>query len=401
MSIINPNLKFLRKSYYDKNIEGCLLEGSSRSGKTWAIVDFLLWLCSKKETNATIHILKETYNSFKTTLFEDFQRRLPDYEIHDSPFGRVENISRYNLFGNNIHFLSTDKPSKTLGSGCDYFWMNEILEISKAVFDQKEQRCRKFWWGDYNPSFTDHWLYDATDNRPDVQTLTTTFLDNPFVSAKEKKKILSYELTPENINNGTADEFLWKVYGLGQRGAMKGQIFKYVTWIEEFPDIGFWYAMDFGFTNDPTCLVKVGIEQKNLYLELLIYEPIENPALINSMFKEIGIRKTKPIISDSSDKYTGENKGTVEMVKDLKKMNWKISKVKKTKYVNYWISKLKEYKIHIVINNLSGFAKKEQQNYKWREINGIQINQPVDNYNHFWDSARYGLMGIEKKSKIY
>ena len=35
------------------------------------------------------------------------------------------------------------------------------------------------------------------------------------------------------------------------------------------------------------------------------------------------------------------------------------------------------------------------ENYKWREINGQHINEPIDKFNHFWDAAGYGLLGME------
>ena len=56
----------------------------------------------------------------------------------------------------------------------------------------------------------------------------------------------------------------------------------------------------------------------------------------------------------------------------------------------FWLTSMKKKKIHIVKNHLYKQALKEQQNYKMKEIAGIQINQPVDKWNHIWDAARYG-----------
>jgi len=38
--------------------------------------------------------------------------------------------------------------------------------------------------------------------------------------------------------------------------------------------------------------------------------------------------------------------------------------------------------------------------YKWIEINGIQINQQIDKYNHFWDMARYDHMAWNSQYEI-
>jgi hypothetical protein len=47
--------------------------------------------------------------------------------------------------------------------------------------------------------------------------------------------------------------------------------------------------------------------------------------------------------------------------------------------INYGISLLKKFKIHIV--DCDEF-REEQGNYKYREINGIKLDEPIDDFNH-------------------
>lgn len=437
----NPNFVFLKKSISEQNYNdqgelksgyrGCALEGSSRSGKTWSGVDIIIWLCLYVEKACTVNIYRETYNEFKTTLYDDFKRRLDDYGLAN-PFHNAKEVKSFRIGKSTIYFLGDGKH----GGGCDYAFFNEIMFINNSVFDQTEMRCRKFWWADYNPSVTDHWFFDKVLSRPDVGFLRTTYLDNKFVSVQERNKILSYDpwlpgsyivkdenilcynkitkkvepITktnqppphPSNVANGTADEFLHKVYGLGLRGAMKGVIFSSVVYIDKFPeDKAYTYANDFGFTTDPNALVKYAEDTYNIWVELLAYQPIENPDELSDYFDKVGIERTIPIACDSSDKYTGENKGTIEMVKGLKKQGWKAFKISKTKSVMFWINSMKTKKIHIIKNGLYHFAKKEQQNYRMKEINGIAINQPIDAYNHFWDAARYGHISHNSQNTIH
>jgi PBSX family phage terminase large subunit len=425
---INPNFQFLVESCTEQEYDngelitgkrGVVLEGSSRSGKTYSSIDLIILLCVRYETNCVINVVKETYNEFKTTLYNDFSKRLNDFGLHN-PFEDAKEVSSFKIFNNKINFLGADKPSKFHGAQCDYLWLNEPLPISQAIFDQAEMRCKKFWWMDLNPSLTEHWIFNSVITRPDVGFLRTTFEDNPFVSIPERNKILSYEPWKEdsyevidgviyynneivdeknqpppnleNIEAGTADEFMWKVYGLGLRGAMKGQIFKNVTYIDEFPDIAYTFGLDFGFTNDPTSLVKFAKEGKDIYLELLIYHPIDTPEELDATLEAVGADQYTPITADSSDKYTSERKGSVQMVRDLFDLGWEISKVTKTKSIMYWLTKMKECKIHIVRNDMYKHAKREQENYMFKEVNGILINQPEDKYNHFWDGSRYAFM---------
>ena len=103
----------------------------------------------------------------------------------------------------------------------------------------------------------------------------------------------------------------------------------------------------------------------------------------------IGIEKYIPITADSSDKFVSAKYGAQEMVKDLQKYGWNIQKASKKGNKVDWIRKLKEYHLHIVI---SPEFKKEQQSYRWRTVNGIQINEPIDKFDHLWTSVFYGLI---------
>jgi hypothetical protein len=438
----NPNYFLLYKAINDQKYNdlgelvsgyrGAALEGSSRSGKTWSGVDIIICLCLYVEESCTINIYRETYNEFKTTLYDDFKRRLDDYEL-PNPFHNAKEVKSFRIGKSTIYFLGDGKH----GGGCDYAFFNEMMFIQQSVFDQTEMRCRKFWWADYNPSVTDHWFFDKVLTRPDVAFLRTTYLDNKYISAGERNKILSYEpwkpgsyvvkegvilcynkfsgkvepVTnanqppphPTNISNGTADEFMWKVYGLGLRGAMKGVIFPYVEWIDSFPEEkGIIYPNDFGFTTDPNVFGKYAEDEFNIWIEPLCYEPIETPRELASLLESLGIEKTAIIPCDSADKYTGENKGTVEMVKGLRKEGYvNAYKISKTKSVMFWLNSMKTKKIHVVKNHLYKYALKEQQNYRMKEINGIAINQPIDKWNHIWDQARYGHIAHNSKSQIF
>ena len=399
--VINPNLLHLFNTFRKGEKSGAVLEGSSRSGKTWSSVDFIIWYCSTIRTDATINIIKETYKSFKTTLYEDFNRRLPMYGI-SSPFADRQEVASFKLFGNTINLLGADSETTIQGVGSDLFYINESLEIPKAIFDQFEQRCRGFFWLDYNPKVVDHWIYNNVCKRPDIAFLKTTFLDNPFISKQEKRKILSYEPWhpddrelpveerrdhPINIEAGTSDEFMWNVYGLGMRTAMKGLIFPNVTWIKEWPShidvIG--YGSDIGYTNSPSTIVQGGVDhnlrpgqkKKDLYLKLNFYSPTPAP----SDYVEAQLMHTDRslgVVNDSADPiYTSKCRQAGILAYLTKKFAGS---------VKAGISLLKEYNIHIVD---SPHWRVEQSGYKYREIHGIATEEPIDDFNHAWDAARY------------
>ena len=367
-----------------KSGSNALLEGGSRSRKTFGGIDFLIHYCTMNDRKV-INIIRETYNSFKTTLYLDFSRRLPEFGI-ESPFGSVKEIPQFHLYGNQINFLGADNPNKFLGAGCDVFWINEALDVNRQIFDQSEQRCREFWWMDYNPKNTDHWVFDL-EKRPDVKLKQSTLFDNPFVSAIEKRKIMSYEPTPENIAHGTADDYMWKVYGLGERAALSGLIFPDVTWIDSFPtgDMD-WvaYGLDFGHTNSPSALVRCGAFMNNLYLQGLFYAPCDNPRELALILDEHKAGVNGSVVWCDAAEPMPYNQ--------LRAMGYDVIPAPKPQgSVLAGIDIMKSKKIHIVNND---DFRKEQLNYKWREINGYKINEPVKAFDHYWDGSRY-CCGIE------
>ena len=143
-------------------------------------------------------------------------------------------------------------------------WINEAFETEQDAFRQLNQRLTDFFIMDYNPCFTEHWILDSIRTRPDVFFHHSTMLDNPFLPDAIRSEILAYDPSnPVNVQNGTASDYHWQVYGLGIGAKLEGIIFPYVTWLTEFPkDLSYSYSMDFGYVNDPSVLVKIHIDQR-------------------------------------------------------------------------------------------------------------------------------------------
>ena len=385
---ISPNLTFLRNNYL-QGTSGVILEGSSRSTKTWSGIDFLLWLCSFNQ-NLVINIIKETHASFKTTLYNDFNRRLPMYGLA-SPFADKKEVSSFSLYGNRVNLLGADNAAKFHGAGCDVFWINEALDVSQDIFDQSEMRCRKFWFMDYNPKVTDHWIFERVEPRDDAKLLKTTFVDNPYISAPEKRKILSYNPNnPENVRQGTADDYMWNVYGLGLRSAPEGLIFQHVTWIEKFPENceHVYWGLDFGYTNSPTVLGRAGIIGNDLFAECLFYEPTPS---INELLPVLRTYcPNETVWADPSGDSGGRG-----MISLSRRNGFRVLAASTFPgSIKYGISLIKKFKIHLVDHPA---VRKEQSNYRYREVQGIRLDEPVDDHNHFWDQLRMSLMSNIRK----
>ena len=384
---INKNFAFLVQQERNPSKRGSILEGSSRSGKTISSVDFIHYIGARIGTGYTINVLKETYNSFKTTLYDDFKKRMTDFGV-EHPFDRSREVVTFDLLGNKINFIGADKASKAHGMSCDYMYCNEMLDIENDFFDQAEMRCRKFWWGDYNPKVTSHWVYDKIIPRDDIGFLHTTFKDNPFISDIEKNKILSYEDTPENRRQGTVDTYKWKVYGLGVRAAMEGLVHPNVIWISDYQwdilTLGYEeeaWGLDFGYTTDPSALVQARVMGNELFLRKRLYIPTPNSDILGQYLETI-IPTDAVIWADSADPG---------MINDLKVMGFPVYAITKFRgSINYGNGLINKFRVHIVRDD---DFRKEQENYKYKVINGIRLNEPEDKWNHLWDASRYAALG--------
>ena len=375
MRKINPNLRQIFKSYKDPEKNGVVLEGSSRSGKTWSVVDFIPYYCSKNN-GKTINIIRETYHSFKTTLYLDFNKRFPDFGLI-SPFADVQERSTFRLFGNQINLIGADKPSKFMGAGCDVLWLNEAIHVDQKIFDQAEMRCSEFFIMDYNPEVTEHWIYASVIPRNNVDFLRTTFLDNPSIPENQKNKILSYDPSnPENVEQGTANRYMWDVFGLGKRARKEGAIYKNWRsgqWPED-KELTIIHGLDWGFT-DPFSLIEVGIDEptKQIYVRQKVYqtELIKWRKAVSD-----NVRVGQVIVCDSA--VPGN-------IHELRMDNHEAYGAWKGKgSILKGITWLQGYSI-VVCN--SPDIEHELNNYEW----AVKENTPIDKYNHACDSIRYAV----------
>lgn len=352
----------------------------------------IIWALEGRGYSHTIARQKLTW--VKATILKDFQEICAAYQIPVTPrinVNRPEQV--YYINGSEFAFFGLDYPEKLHGRAQDIFWINEGMEVDRMSFDQLEMRTRLMGIIDYNPYDDTHWIF-ALHARPDVAVIRSTWWDNKENLPRTIiNKILGYEPTPENIAKGTADAYMWSVYGLGEKAMLKGVIFPYWDIVESIPenarDLGL--GLDFGYTNDPTALVEIYEMDNELYLNELIYErgltntsPYEEVETISKRLKllEIGNRD---ITADSSEPKS---------IQELGNDGWQVDPADKgPDSVSHGIDLMKSYKIHITRRSINLDA--ERRKYKWAEDkNGKSLQKPIDEFNHLIDAARYRISKV-------
>ena len=367
------------KPYYDvkqstKRI--CVLQGGTRSGKTYSILLALIEFAYKNRgKNLFITIARKTFPALRGTAMRDFFEILKKENIYDE---RLHNKSSalYHLYGNVIEFISVDQPQRVRGRKRDVLFLNECNEFGFEEYTQLALRTTYKIIIDFNPSDEYHWLYSQIidSDRDDVDFHISTYKDNPFLDEETVKEI-------ERLQE--VDENLWRVFGKGERGVATETIFPSFNIIDSIPDNAKEIALglDFGFSADPTSLVKVYKHDLDLYIDELLYEKGLTNQDIAHRIKELGVDRSIEIYADSAEPKS------IEEIFRMGNINIKPAK-KGADSIRIGIDVLKRHKINITKRSIN--AIKEFRNYKWIKNKNNEItNKPIDAFNHAVDTVRY------------
>ena len=372
---IQSNVVFKHLVRSDKKI--IINQGGTRSGKTYNILLFIIFYYCLRNTKKIITICRKTFPALRATVLRDFISILRKYDLYKEEYHN-KSSSEYSLFGNLIEFISLDQPVKVRRRKRELLFINEANELHYEDWQQLLFRTSEKIILDYNPSEEYHWIYDKIIPRDDADFLKTNYQDNPFLEKTLVDEIERLQFT---------DEQYWQIYGLGEKGISKAVIFNYVEYNSipsdaEFVALG----MDFGFTNDPTALVKIYKKDLNLYIEELLYRTMMTTNDIHNFLKNNIINQT--IYADSAEP---------RIIEELRRMGWSIRPSLKGKdSINAGIDLLKRYKLHIHKDSTN--AIQEFRNYKWKEDrSGKLTNTPEDKNNHITDAVRYATYSILSK----
>lgn len=352
----------------------CSLQGSSRSGKTYSIVQFLCMLCFNR-AGTTVSIIRAGMPSIKRTVYRDFKDVMLSFGWWDDKSMNKSEFVYTFPNGSWIEFFSTDNEQKVRGSKRKILFVNEANELSFIEWQQLQMRTTEFSILDYNPSFSeDHWINQVNEEK-NTYWFISTYKDNPFLEPKVIAEIESLKWKNPS---------LWRIYGLGLRAVVEGLIFENVV-IDDYVPIDArkhrWIGVDFGYSNDPTAIIDVSLWGNDLYLDERCYQ---TKMLTGDIIRELKrIEGSPEIISECADP---------RLVDEISNAGLNIKAV--TKYpgsVNAGIMKMQQYRIHITRRSTN--LRKEFNNYTWQQNkDGKWLNVPVDMWNHGIDGVRYCVL---------
>lgn len=370
------------KAYLDK-ARVIANKGGTRSGKTYSVMQLLLVILMTKKKS--VSVVSETLPHLKRGALRDFRNIL---NIEGLVEGKEYKENKSDLTftfsnGSYIEFFSVDNWGKVKGPGRNILFMNECNRISYETYRQLAVRTTETIFLDWNPD-AEFWYEENIMSRENTIEIHSTYKDNPHLGEVQIKEIEA------NRHN----EQWWRVYGLGLTGHIEGTIYRPFIQIDELPEarsrMRHVYGLDFGYSNDPTALVDVYIDEagRKIYVDEIIYETGLLNSDIAQRMAEAGISKATEIFADAA-----EPKSVDEIGRKVYRYNVKPAYKKD---LLSQIQFLQQFEIYVTTRSLNVI--KESRQYKWKEDrDGNAVNEPIDAFNHAMDALRYAVFTALRK----
>jgi len=358
----------------DKKI--IILQGGGDAGKTVTALQYFAH-DSKNNPKIITTVTAPDLPNLKRGAIRSFQKYVePDFS-HNIKQYNISNTTYHFKNGSEIEFKSFKDELDARGSERDNLFMNEGNSMSYQLFWQLYRKTRRKVVIDYNPTaafwvheiimkdpmFAGKWIYIQLDHR-----------HNPFLTPEEHE---AYERI--------SDKDLFAVYSRGETGKVSGLVLGHFKKIDVMPPCDrYIWGIDYGYTNDATALVKVGVKGRQRYFQELCYEPGMFAKDIKDLLDKAG-RKPGEILFSEHDK---------EMILQLRKLGVNVQKARKgpgSKIAG--ISKTKEYECFYIGDNY------EKEVLNWKYISAqdlltgkiILTNEAADGNDHLCQAGIYAV----------
>ena len=361
------------------------LEGGTEASKTYSCMQFLTLIGRHYPEPLHISVMSETMPHLKQGAMLDFKTIMAG-DFVDGAWNKTDFIYTFPT-GSWLQYFSADIPSKVKGPRRDVLFVNEVNHIDREIFRHADWRTRLFTLADWNPE-SEFWFHEdqcikedgeyiLRDPEHDV-LIRTTYLDALEVMTDEKRRELE--------DWADKDPNYWRVYGLGKLGKIEGLVYPVFKQVDELPQGNYFYGLDYGYSSDPTVLVKNVIIGDNLYSHQMFYidTPMTNDDIAREM-KFLRVSPDDPIYPDPSEPKSAE---------EIRQKGFNVKESEKGPgSVKHGIKRVNSYYQHWTKESLECI--KEQRNYRYirrREPNtGREYlsDDTTHQWSHGMDARRY------------
>jgi len=364
--------------------------GGRGSGKSYAVAGALVYL--SLTFNQTILFTRYTLRSAAISIIPEFKEKLEEMEImHLFKITKDEIINIAN--GSKILFrgLKTSSGDQTANlkslTGITCWVMDEAEELTdESIFDKIDFSVRQKGVDNriiliLNPTTKEHWIYErffeskgiqagSSITKGDITYMHSTYKDN--IEHLSKSYLAQIQLMKVN----RPKKYKHQILG-GWLDKAEGVIFS--NWkLGEFKEVGkIVFGQDFGYSNDPSTLLKTSIDKNNkiIYIQECFYKTqlsTSEISVLNQKFAGDNL-----IVADSAEP---------RLINALSKDCNIVPAIKGQGSITFGISMLQDF--GLVIDPQSLNLVKELNNYSWLEK---KSKTPIDKFNHLIDGLRYSI----------
>lgn len=368
-------------SIYEQNAEAwlggkrrALNEGGTASSKTWSVLQLLILIARFTKSKLLISVVSESLPHLKRGAIRDFFRILDESPDNNPRYNKTEQTY---TFGNGvIEFFGADEAAKVRGPRRDILFINEGNNVPWETARGLDIRTRLFTIVDWNP-VSEFWAHEHWVGQDENAYIHSTYLD--------AADVLPHEIVT-NIESNKNDPNWWNIYGLGLIGKVEGLVYPYFEQVDALPPGDVFYGLDFGYSNDPTTLVRCVIQNDGLYCQELIYETGLTNDAIAHRFDEVGVRRRyDEIFADSAEPKS---------IEEIYQFGFNIKPAPKGPgSVEYGHQKVRQFKQFWTKDSVNCI--KEQRNFRYvPDKNSKLTDKTTHLFSHGMDARRYGIMGL-------
>ena len=359
--------------------------GGRGGSKSWAFAMILLTLAAKN----TMRVLccREIQRSIEDSVYRLLTDLITNYGLDD--FYQVKQNTITGLNGSAFFFTGLYRNQKKIKSyeGVDVCWVEEAEAVSQESWDYLIPTVRKEGseiWVSFNPDKPDDpaAAMFVESKRDNALVRKVTYADNPFFPETLREEM-------EYCKRTDYEKYLW-IWEGEYRRLSDSLIFSGKFKSEGFDtpkDATFYYGADWGFSNDPTTLVRCFIQDNCLYIDNDIWGIGVDIDKTPELFDHVpGCRKWR-IIADSA---------RPETISYMRRSGFNIVGAKKGKgSVEDGIQFLRGFK-EIIIHPRCKHTLDEFKTYSWKidKLTGEALPVPEDKNNHCIDALRYAIENV-------
>lgn len=311
---------------------------------------------------------------------------------------KLENLfkitNQYILSNNGSEFIFkgiTNDPLQIKSlANIDYCWVEEAEKVSEKSWEFLTPTIRNpksEIWVSFNPNEKTDPTYQKfiINPPPDCLVIKCDYIDNPFFNQANKNEMeFDKQYRPEIYNNKWLGEVKQVSEALIFKGKYEVKAFDTPS-IENIYQNRFFFGVDWGFSNDPTAMIRCFVQDNCLWVD-------QEAGGINIEFQDL-----KPFIFD---KIEGCKKGIIyadssrpETIAYMQRQNYSIYPCNKwSGSVEDGIEYLKSFKKIIIHPSCENLIKEMASYvYKTDKLTNEVLPVVVDKNNHYIDALRYSL----------